>query len=137
MSIFRSERSPGAGTEPSDRFEGTAVPVAGSGGNDRAAGSQDGVSVAPVLVEGLPPPDTAGKETTGPILHDAQESMVPDARAGLTPSDMVTRRLSEILYPASFVVQPWATPAGEARGEVAAQDSAPSRAGTGHARPSP
>lgn len=131
MSISQSERFPGAGTEPSNRFEGTAVLVAGSGGNDRTAGSQDGVSVVSVLDGGLPPPDTAGNQTTGRTLYDARESMVPDARAGLTPSDIVTRRLSEMLYPSSFVVPPWATPAGETRAEVAAQDSAPPSAGTG------
>jgi hypothetical protein len=78
----------------------------------------------------LTPLDTAGNETTGCTLHDAQESMVPDARAGLTPSDMVTRRLSEMLYPASLVVEPWAMPGGETRKEVQAQESAQSSEGT-------
>jgi hypothetical protein len=106
MVIFSGKRPARAGTGPSSRFKRTAGPVAESrgeglpeqGGTRRAAGGQaGGASVAPMLDGTLSSLDTAFDETPGWILHDAQESLVPDARAGLTPSDLVTHRLAELL----------------------------------------
>ncbi len=36
-------------------------------------------------------------DKTGCLDHDCQDSLVPDARANMTPSDMVTRRLEGLL----------------------------------------
>lgn len=97
MLIFSSRNPARAATEPFNRFAGTKAPAPESSGNDWAASNQAGPSVAAVPGDNLAPPGAADAETTGWLLHDPQETMVADARAGMSPSEMVTCKLAELL----------------------------------------
>src|SRR4051794_13175047 len=136
MLILSSTPPETAGARIAGRFRGTELPperVRVNAGPASPAGTP-----LPTAQTGTKnsPEHQSGDDADG-FLHDPEDCLVPDARAGLTPSDMVTRRLSEMLYPVTFVVEPWVRPGGETRKEVQAQDSAQSSEGTDHARPGP
>jgi hypothetical protein len=51
-------------------------------------------------------------ERIGCLEQSHEDSLVPDARAGLTPSDMVTRRLAALLNGSSLAVNSRSRPCG-------------------------
>jgi hypothetical protein len=75
----------------------------------RANGKPGGPAGAPVVVarnESLSPFAREFHETTGCLEQSHEDSLVPDARAGLTPSDMVTNRLAALLNGSALAVKP-------------------------------
>jgi hypothetical protein len=139
MSNFLSNHPEAGVAERSSRFHCPEVPVVAVGGPIRGYGSESGGPVAgggtSEQVRGSAGPEcpveapaTATRtdtlnslehdlnDKTGCLLPGPEDSLVPDARANMTPSDMVTRRLEGLLYRLQPSA-PRAVPGGRPHGE--------------------
>jgi hypothetical protein len=136
MLIQSDKRPRRAVTKTLNRFQCTELPPA-RGRVNAGSARPAGIPLRPDSTDTVNSLNHEGGDAAGSFLHDPEDHLVPDARANLRPSDMVTRRLSEMLYPTSSVVDLLPLLCGETRREDQSQDSAPSTEETGrHLRPS-
>jgi hypothetical protein len=112
---FKCPTVPGA-----DSWGGSLTPSLDGDANDpvyrgeaaeqvRANGKPGSPAGGPVVVarnESLSPFAREIHERTGCLEQSHEDSLVPDARAGLTPSDMVTNRLAALLNGSALAVKP-------------------------------